>query len=239
MRRDVERNDGIRLVELKCRNCGSRLSPENISSELSAARCGHCNALFAIEVPDRKPIPRPEVALPKRLKIEERMDGLTITRRWLGPTAFFLLFFAVLWNGFMIFWNGMAIKGGAWMMLAFGGLHTGVGLFLVYLVLGMFLNSTVIRVTRGTLEVKIGPLPWRGNKSIQVHDVTQLYCREKVTHGKNGPSVSYKVETVLSGNKRETLVGSLTSPDEALFIEQQLERHLGLVDVPVAGEFGR
>ncbi len=234
-----EEKSGVRLVELKCRNCGSELSPESISPQLSAARCGHCNALFAIDMPERRRIERPEVAKPKNTKIEERMDGLVITRRWLGPMAFVTLVFAVIWNGFMIVWNGIALTQGIWIMAAFGVIHTGVGLFLIYSVLGMFLNSTVIRVSRGLLEVRIGPLPWKGNKRISVHDVTQLYCQEKISHGKNGSSVSYKVEVVLSGNKRETLVEGLSSADEALFVEQQLEKYLGLADTPVAGEFGR
>ena len=234
-----EKSEGIRLVELKCPNCGSKLSPESISPELSAARCGHCSALFAIDLPERKRIERPEVVMPKGTKIEERMGELVISRRWIGPMAFVTLVFALFWNGFMLFWNGIAFTQGIWIMSAFGIIHTGVGLFLIYSVFGMFLNSTVFRVGRGLLEVRIGPVPWKGNKTISVHDVTQLYCSEKVSHGKNGSSVSYKVEVVLGGNRRETLVGGLSSADEALFIEQQVEKYLGLLDTPVAGEYGR
>lgn len=228
------------LVEMKCRNCGSPLKPEDISAQLAAARCHHCNSLFALPVASGgRVIPRPEVALPRGMKIEERMDGLYIIRRWLDARAWATLFFAVVWNGFMIAWNAISLSQGIWIMSVFGLLHTAVGLFLIYSVLGMFLNSTTVKAGYGEIETRIGPIPWKGNKTLPRHDIEQLYCTEKVSRSKNGSSLAYNVEAVLKGNRRETLVHDLTHHDQALYIEQQLERHLGIADVPVAGEHGR
>lgn len=229
----------LQLVELKCRNCGAQLSPENISPQLSAARCHHCHALFAISAPAAKPIPRPRVSLPKGFQVNQRGDSLEIVRRWLGPSAFFLLFFALFWNGFMLVWHAIALGTGQWTMSLFGLIHTAVGIGLGYYVLGLFINSTTIRAAAGELTVKSGPLPWSGNKTVPRTEVSQLYCKEKIHHGKNGASTTYGIEMVLSGNRRETLVKGLPNSDHALFIEQQIERHLGIVDVPVTGEFGR
>lgn len=229
------------LVELKCRNCGSPLSPESISPQLAAARCPHCNALFALpaSVAEPKSIPRPDVALPKRFVVDRDGDAVTITRRWFSPAAFFMLVFALFWNGFLVVWHGIALSSGMWFMSLFGLIHTGVGLWLIYWVAAMFLNSTVIRASHEWLQVRSGPLPWRGNQDLERGVVRQLYCTEKVTHGKNGSSARYGVEVVLEGNRRETLVKGLDDADQALFIEQQLEKHLGIDDVPVEGEHGR
>jgi hypothetical protein len=230
----------IMLVELKCNNCGSQLKPEDISPQLSAARCHHCNALFALpHLAGGRTIPRPDVALPRGMKIEERMDGLTITRSWMDASTWFLLFFAVFWNGFMIVWNVISLSQGVWIMSVFGLLHTGVGLFLIYLVLAKFLNSTTVKVTFDAVESRSGPIPWMGNKSIPKSEVEQLYCSEEVKRTKNGTSVTYDVLAVLKGNRRQTLTKGINHHDQALFIEQQLERHLGLQDIPVTGEHGR
>lgn len=230
----------VMLVELKCNNCGSQLKTENISAQLSAARCHHCNALFALPVAaGGRVIPRPEVSLPSKMKIEERMDGLTITRRWLDAKAYFLLFFAVFWNGFMIVWNTISISQGIWIMAAFGTIHTGVGLVLIYTVLGMFLNSTRVKIGYDAVEVRIGPVPWKGNKTLPKSELEQFYCTEKVSHSKNGSTVTYNVEAVLKGNRHERLVEGLTHHDQALYIEQTLEKSLGIVDTRVAGEHGR
>jgi len=224
---------------MKCRNCGAELTPEDISPQLAAARCHHCHTLFAIPAAGARTIERPNVSLPKGFTINETMDTLDITRRWRSPTVYFLLFFAILWNGFMVVWNWIALSQGMWPMAAFGVLHTGVGLFLIYTVVAMFINSTVVRSAPGLLAVKSGPLRWKGDKTMDPKLVEQLFCREKISHGKNGTSVSYQVEAVLEGNRRETLVKDLTNPDHALYIEQQLERHLRIADLPVAGEHGR
>lgn len=229
----------VQLVELKCRNCGSGLTPEDISPQLAAARCGHCKALFAIPQVGTQAIARPDVPLPKGFHLEREMGSVTITRRWFGPLAFILLFFALFWNGFMIVWHAIALGTGMWFMSAFGLLHTGVGMFLIYYVLALFLNSTVIRATAYELVVSTGPLPWKGNKRIAADAVDQLFCKEKISHGKNGSSASYRIEAVLHGNMRETLATGFSDPDQALFVEQEIERHLKITDVPVAGEYGR
>lgn len=227
-------------IELKCRNCGSQLKPEDISPNLAAARCHHCNALFALPLSaGGRVIPRPEVPLPPKFRMEERMDGLVVTRRWLDASAYFLLFFAVFWNGFMLVWNAISLFQGIWIMSAFGLIHTAVGLFLIYKVLSMFLNSTAVKVGYDSVEVVIGPVPWKGNKRLPKAEVEQLYCIERISRSKNGTTSAYDVEAVLKGNRRETLVKGLPRHDQALFIEQQLERHLGIKDTPVTGEYGR
>ena len=227
------------LLELKCKNCGSNLTLADFSPQLMAARCPHCQALFAITGTGERTLPRPEVALPKSFQILRNPQSLDIIRRWFGAHAYFLLFFAIIWNGFVLVWHTIALSHGLWFMSAFGQIHTVVGIFLIYYVLALFLNSTVVRASHQALEVKSGPLPWWGNKILTTAEVEQLYCIEKISHGQNGSSASYRVEAVLRGNRRETLISGLTHPDHALYIEQQLELYLKISDTPVAGEYGR
>lgn len=228
------------LVELKCRNCGSALSPEEFSPQLAAARCRHCGSLFALPVASGgRVLPRPDAPMPRNCQIRDDGYTLEITRKWKDAAAWFLLVFSLFWNGFMIGWHTIALTTGVWAMSLFGLLHTAIGLFLIYTTAARFVNWTVVRANTTTLEVKSGPLPWRGDKSLSSPDIRQLYCAEKITRNKNGTSTSYRVEAVLDGNRRETLVTGLTQAEHALFLEQQLERHLKIADVPVEGEYGR
>lgn len=229
------------LIELKCRNCGSQLAPEDISARLAVARCKHCNALFALpeSVTSPQPIARPEVELPKRFAIERANQTLTITWRWFSPAALGLLFFAVFWNGFMIVWHTLALSSGAWFMSVFGLLHTGVGVFLAYWVAAKLMNRTTIYVSKDWIQVRLGPIPWSGRQDLEREGIRQLFCKEKVKRGKNGTTETYQIEVVLGGNLRKTLVKGLESADQAIFVEQQIEKYLGLADVPVDGEHGR
>jgi hypothetical protein len=236
----------MQLTELRCRSCGAPLAPENVVERLSMARCGHCEAVFAL---DRLMSPdastevirraRPQLPLPKGMLIEDFGSSLEITRRWFGPVFLFLAFFCVFWNGFMLVWHGMALSTGAWFMSLFGLIHTAVGLGLLYFTVAGFVNRTVIRVQHGVLEVHSGPLPWPGNKTFPSHDVEQFYCQEHVTRSKNGTNTTYEIHAIRRGNTRETLLKGLPEADQALYIEQELERFLRLEDRPIHGELGR
>ncbi|MFT4175727.1 MAG: hypothetical protein QM627_03650 [Luteolibacter sp.] len=228
------------LVELKCTNCGSRLSPAEISPHLAAARCSHCHALFALptSVVNTEMV-RPEVGLPKKMTLVDLGNILEITRKWRGAAAYVLIPFTLFWNGFMVVWHTISLSQGIWTMSLFGLLHTGVGLFLIYLVLAKLFNTTVVRVKMGRLTVNSGPIPWPGSKNLDASEVTQLFCKEKVTHNKNGSTTKYTVEAILKGHRTETLVSDLETYEQALFIEQQLEKHLKIMDAKVTGEHGR
>jgi hypothetical protein len=45
------------------------------------------------------------------------------------------------------------------------------------------------------------------------------------------------VRVVLKGGNHQTLISYLPTPEEAWVIEQEIEKHLGITDTPVSGEF--
>ncbi|MEX0867604.1 MAG: hypothetical protein WD030_09615 [Pirellulales bacterium] len=233
----------MQLEQLNCRNCGAPISPQNFVEHLAMARCGHCDSVFSVASHAAfgrhgQPLERPQVELPHGMQVSEQGGELEIRRRWFTWGILFLAFFACFWNGFLIVWHTLAIVQGAWFMSLFGVIHTAVGVGLAYSVLTGFLNSTVVRVGRGSIEVKHGPLPWRGNKTILSHDIEQLYCREKISQGKNGASYRYAVLVVQQG-RREVLLKGLENVEQALYIEQEIERFLKINDTPVVGEIPR
>ena len=98
------------------------------------------------------------------------------------------------------------------------------------------LNRTVVTVLSGQLEVHHEPLPAPGNVRLSVHDLEQLYTKERVSHTKNGTSISYE----LRANRRDgtdiKLIGGLDRQDQAAYMEQQIEAFLGIKDRRVSGE---
>ena len=118
--------------------------------------------------------------------------------------------------------------------------HVAVGVGLTYFVLAGFLNSTVIRVADGMLSVRHGPLPWRGNLDMSTDGIEQIYCQNKLDKrrdedGHTTTSIQYEVHAVIGGQKTKLLSG-LHEADHALFVEQRLERFLGIEDHAVPGE---
>lgn len=240
-------------VHVRCPSCGTTLRAEDMSLQTMAGRCHACHALVDLRPamtgagPDSMPIPSPAadaeplpVPLPGGLIVGEAGGDLTIVRRWFSWVYIFLAFFCLFWDGFLVFWYAMAFQPGApLVMKVFPLLHVGAGVFITYMTIAGFVNRTTFIVHRGLLSVRHGPLPWRGNLDVPTDGLAQLFCTEKISRGKNGTTVRYDVEAVLKDGRHLPIVRGLDDRDQALYIEQTLEKHLGIADRRVRSEMAR
>lgn len=233
---------------LKCKACGAALEADGVDLGRGIAVCRFCKAVTRLDGPAdgvpngsaRVPAERPKAPLPPKFKLDDRFGVLTISWRWFSPAYIFLAFFCVAWDSFLVFWYSMALGTGApWVFAVFPIVHVAVGAALTYATVGGFVNSTTVRAGEGRLAVRHGPLPWPGNLELDSSEIDQLYCAEKVRDGKNGTSRSYEVYAVTPANEKRKLLEGLPDADQALFVEQGLEEHLGLKDRPVGGELPR
>ncbi len=230
-----------------CKTCGEGIRAEDVNIDLAIAKCGACNAVFGFadqldgDEPTRGRRKRGAVPLPAGVKVDELGPGLTLVRRWFSPVLFFLLFFCIAWDAFLVFWYGMAFTEDApWIMIVFPVAHVAVGVGLTYFTIAGFLNRTVVRVANGRLTVRHGPMPWFGNHTLPDGEIEQLYCTEHVSRSRNsGPSITYRVNAALRNGGKLKLLSGLNEVDQALFIEEKLEHHLGIRDRPVRGEIRR
>ncbi len=221
---------------IACPKCGREVPAAEVNIQQALARCLPCNTVFACG--QGGGYSKPQVQMPKGFVAQQEGPDFFLTRRWFSPlTAFFLLFFTAFWDLFLVFWYAVALtKGAPTAAKLFPLLHVAVGVGMTYLTICTFVNSTVIKVGTQDLSVHHGPLPWPGNIALEKRMIQQLFCEEVVTRGKHGPRYSYTVWALMRDNERKKLVSGLESTDQALFIEQRLERQLSLSDRHVPGE---
>jgi hypothetical protein len=236
-------------MKLSCPGCGKPIPAENMNLDRAIAKCIGCDAVFsfadkldggaAIEARRQ----RPEAPLPRGITVDAWGSDLTITRRWFSPALFFLVFFCLFWNGFLVVWYSMLFFGplheeGAAVLpfLLFPLLFVAIGVFLTYFTICGFINRTVIRAGSGQLSVRHGPLPWPGNVSLFTNDVHQLYCTEDVHRGRNTTSVTYRLNLLTRDDRKIKLISGLNDADQGIFMEQKIEEHLGIKDRRVSGE---
>ncbi len=176
-----------------------------------------------------------------KLEIYRDDKHLGLSFRWHSPSAYFLAFFALVWNAFLVSWYSTAFVSGAPIMaFIFPLVHVAFGFFTGYTALAAFLNKTFIDVYEGNLYVEHKPLPWwKGKKAFNTEDIEQVFVKEKISNNKNGTSKSYSLWVLFKNQKEEQLlnVGNLTS-SKAKEIENHLEDFLSISDRPVKGEFG-
>lgn len=116
--------------------------------------------------------------------------------------------------------------------------HTWIGLWLIYTIVRSFVNSVYITVTRQHISSRVGPLPLCCARSkqpiVSIANFKELRCKRHVKHGsENRQHVSYDVHTVDETNNgcKEMIMSGLSHPEEALFIQQEIENFLGICDV--------
>jgi hypothetical protein len=173
-----------------------------------------------------QPRSRPPVQLPVGMSMTTMPDQLIIRRRWLRRKHWFLLFIiggagayvALLWT---------TLEPGAWLIVG-----TLFVLSWHYNLAAMFMNSTVITAAGDGISVKHGPLPslFARNAKVATAQLDQLYA---ATWGSG-----FAVQAKLKSGEELRLVSPLITAEQAMFVEQTLERRLGIVDFAVEGELG-
>lgn len=179
----------------------------------------------------------------QKIKFYENNRELYIEFKWFTPIAFFLIFFCIAWDSFLIFWYSMAGEGEAPLIFfIFPVGHIAVGVGLTYYTICLFINKTFIAIDDDTVKIKHAPLPWLGGKKIPVSDIEQLYVKEKINNN-SGMSHSYELRCILTNDEDVKLIsdkelGISNSASNAKMLERKIEKFLGIQDYSVEGEYG-
>lgn len=179
-----------------------------------------------------------DAPLPEDVTVVRDAGALTITYRWFKPLYLFMLFFCIFWDGFLVFWYDMALRKGAGapsMAIWFPLLHVGVGVWLTYTTLAGLANRTRVVVQSGEIVIRHGPLPWLGGGRIGAGEIRQLY-REETPAKDSDSTASYHLNAITRDNRKLRLIRSVRSADVALYLEQEIEKALGIEDRQVKGE---
>lgn len=175
--------------------------------------------------------------MPSNVSVNDHGTGLTLTYRWYSPRYIFLFLFCIFWDGFLFVWYHQAFSTNAPLAsILFPLIHVAVGIGITYYTIAGFLNKTIVEVSREGLTIYHTPLPWFGNKTVPVTDIAQLYREEIISQSNNRTRVSYRLSAVSKDNKKIKLLGGIETADIALFLEQEIEKWLGIKDVKVVGE---
>lgn len=231
-------------MKISCPYCSRSIPAEDVNLATSLAKCTGCDHVFSFAEhlsPAKAPEKSAAVPLPPKFNVEDLGTELTIRWSWYSHAVWFLFFFCIVWDGFLVFWYAMALgsfRAMGWfslLPLLFPLLHVAVGIGLTYSVLATFFNRTIIRIAQGELSISHGPIPWLGNHRLSTFEIQQFYCTEKITNGRRRYSVSYDLNLMRADNTKLQLL-NLEELDQALYLEQKLEEFLRIADEKIPGE---
>ncbi|HEY9072086.1 MAG TPA: hypothetical protein VIV61_17640 [Candidatus Ozemobacteraceae bacterium] len=232
---------------MNCPYCGSPVPSSDVNIVRLIAKCKSCNEVFSFgeggapvsghPAAKRGAEPPP---MPANLQAAVIGDTLHIRYKWFRPSILFLMFFAIAWDSFLVFWYSAAIFVSGpekFIMLLFPIAHLAVGVAITYAVLCGLFNTTTVSVSRGALGIRHAPFSWGfGNILVPVGELDQLYCRSEKSHSKNGTTTTYSLHAILTNGKHLDLIKNLEDRDLASYLEYAIEGHLGIEDRPVSGE---
>ena len=180
--------------------------------------------------------------LPISFDINFHDDYMQITRTWFSLSKFLLmLVFVLIFNGVWIS-NGfleILTSDRELLLKLFALVFIIIGAALVYYSIATFFNKTQILVSRDVIEIKHHPLPWFGNKRVETNNIKQLFVKEKYRgSSNNNPRLSYNVLGLTKEDKPFNLLTDLEFSNQALYIEQEVEKYLGIENMEVSGEIG-
>ncbi len=187
----------------------------------------------------RTALPALEAPLPERVRVSREGGVLALSYRWFSPMQFFQLFFVIVWDGFLVFWYRTVLAQSATAsnpMIWFPLLHVAVGIGLTYSTAAGFLNRTLVTVGGGQVVVRHGPVPWLGNKDVAASEIRQLYREETRSYSRGGSRSKFQLSAVTTDNRLLRIISNVPSADIALYLEQEIEKELGIEDRKVAGE---
>jgi len=179
---------------------------------------------------------RPVIDMPKGMELIPG-DAFCIRRRWFSGITIFMIVFLVFWFAFLgVFISSAFLEGGAFPFFITG--HLLAGLALLVKVVWDFINHTDYLLKDGMLELAHAPLPWPGNKKIPAAELKQIFVKKHVSHSSNGSSsTSYSLNYLDGQAKSKKIVGGFYKAEQALFLEQEFEKALGIHDSYVPGQY--
>ncbi|MDX9720646.1 MAG: hypothetical protein RBU37_07855 [Myxococcota bacterium] len=175
--------------------------------------------------------------LPENMKFWIQGGALYLQYPWAytrrrGPALVLFLLIGIIFISLLaaIFQSTLVTVAGLFAVL-------GVG---VYVLVAFAQNETTVRVDNRSLSIEHGPIKWFPVRPVEASRIEQIFCREDRTDGREASTFlrTYSVVAVL-GEKERAIARGLSEPEQAFYIERQIERFLAIADVPVVGELPR
>jgi hypothetical protein len=218
-------------VNLTCPACGAPFSADDVHLDVGIANCRICRGVLDLRASDR-PMQRPR---PPRFHVEESDGRLSIAWRWFAPANLAMIPLLICWFGFLALFYADALSAphNITPFLLIPLLHVATGIGLAYPTVANIVNRTRIVVAGDIVTVRHGPLPWWGNRTLVRSTITQLFCRRDT--GNKG-AISYALVAIDRSGTRIDLVRALQREDDVRWLEDTLERRIGIANKPVVGE---
>lgn len=225
------------MQNLKCPNCGDNIAQQDINISAALAKCSHCGEVFGF-ANLLSVTAKPLILIPKGITVRNEGEDLIITRWWFDFSwlCILIICFSFALFGIMMVLNMLPAHPPLEEYEPFSPLILAVigSLFGFY----NLINHTEIRINSSRLEIRHIPFAFTKSKSIDVTQINQLYCIDRSSYQRSGENevCRFSVWMVSNNGDHQKLITGINYGMQALYIVQEIERYLKIVDKPVIDE---
>jgi len=216
---------------IHCPNCDTPTPSPNLNIQDKIAKCDQCHSVFSFEdllpsltVKSKEVIQRPHGIDVVQLEDELEFSMTQPYSQILGMIALVLPLFLVLFS--MLYFK----KGNETLMYPLG-VSLAMFFYSLYKLYMTRYAKTYVSVDRTHISVMWRPNNFVKDRSFPIQSIEQVYIRAT----SKGVCL-YIVNNTIDGQKHEELVGRFTDLTKAKYIEQELEKYLGIEDRSVIYE---
>jgi len=232
--REIHEEQSQKFEKISCPSCSTHISADNLNLQNKIGKCNNCDVIFSLDKEVEKlksnNIVKQHVLRPAGIDLFSFKDDLEITiqRSVSGFDAFAAGFLSLMTLVFFIaHFDGGNVS-----------IFIPVGLFIafVYYLYKCFnhsKNKTYLEVNKKELNIKSVPNTFSKDESYVSENIDQVYIRKSATMGGY-----YDVNLLIndsSGQIHKKLL-HINSLSKAQYLEQEIEKHLGIKDRKVMEE---
>jgi ribosomal protein L37AE/L43A len=218
--------------KINCPACNSSVSAESININDKIAKCNHCDVIFSfqkeiINLLNVKQI-KQEVLRPEGIDVFYFQDDLDITIQQPvsvleAIAAASLPLFAIIAT--VVFFDKSNVS------ILIPAFFWFLSLLSIFNLISIRKHKIHITIDNQRLSIIRRPKKFIKDKSFMVNDIDQIYLKKE--------STIYSINMIVNnamGQKHISLITGLDSMSKARYLEQEIERHLGITDRSVPEE---
>lgn len=219
--------------KITCPSCSKGVPSTNLSINDKIAKCDHCDAVFSFkeEIKDLlvEEKVKQEIIRPEGIDLFHFQEELDITLQqpysvWSAILLFFGTLLGILFTFITIVKPGttvIALTIASWLLTVYP----------IYSWINHSKNKIFISINERLLNIEWRPKKGKKDQSFDRQDIDQLYLRR----GEGGFNINMIING-LEGQKHILLVPRVNSLSKARYLEQEIEKHLGIIDREVLEE---
>ena len=236
-------NSFPKVQKVNCPSCAETIPGEHLNIQTNIAKCNSCDIIFSISeqvenLSHQNDISQ-DILRPEGVELTHFQDDLDISvdQPWGTPEMIFISLFPL----FVIMITSIIIERfPAPAPLFIKGFVIGFWIISIIGYIAYFFirkkHKTYIHIDDQDLHIEHRPKKFRKDKKYAIEDIDQVYIKSITSSsGTKGVGIFMLVNDV-KGQKKVELINSVNSRTKAKYIEQEIERHLGIKDRRVPDE---